>query len=170
MINDVKAIQKIVDKAVGVERFSYPAQKNADRPKGDYAVVTKGEERALGFDEIKYFYKEDTKEVIMQVVGLRVVDFEIMFSRDDTELIRFDQGLYSPTLAPVFKEFGFVVMNKQRITNETKTLETNWEVRAGVRLVCNVLRKYEESLGLIEHAPTEGYIHIGGRVLAIETN
>lgn len=170
MISDVLAIQKIVDKAVGVERFAYPAQKNADRPDGDYAVVTKGEEKALGFDETKYYYNETTREVMMKVVGLRVVDFEIMFSRDDTELIRFDQGLYSPFLIPVFKEFGFVVMHKLRITNETKTLETNWEVRAGVRLVCNVIRTFEESLGVIEQAPTKGYVHIDGRVISLETN
>ena len=168
MISDVLAIQKIVDEAVGVERFAYPAQKNATRPKGDYAVVTKGDEVAPGFDKTDY-YINSTGEVIMRVVGLRVVDFEIMFSRDDEELLRFDQGLYSPRLLSVFSKYNFVVMKKQRITNETKTLETNWEVRAGVKLVCNVLRKYEESLGVIETAPINGYIHIDGKIIPITT-
>lgn len=161
MISDVIAVQKIVDSAVGIERFAYPANKNAKRPAGEYAIVKQLSDRAIGFDEVRNYEDPVTGKFMMKVSGLRVVEYAIMFSRDDEEVVRFDQGLYTPKAQDAWREFGHVVMWKERIDNKTLALETTWEVRSGLILRCNVKRELITEVDQIKHIIAEGTVADG---------
>lgn len=163
MKSDVIAVQKIVDSAVGIPRFAYPANNNAKRPSGEYATVKQILDRAIGFDETTYYNDALTGKVMMKVVGIRIVEYAVLFSRDDEEVIKFDQGLYLPTAQAAWKAFGHVVMWKERIDNKTTLLETNWETRAGLLLRCNVKRVLISEVGDIAHVIADGTATVDGK-------
>lgn len=163
MKSDVIAVQKIVDSAVGIPKFAYPANNNAKRPTGEYATVKQILDRAIGFDETTHYKDAQTGKLMQKVVGIRVVEYAVLFSRDDEEVIRFDQGLYTPSAQEAWKAFGHVVMWKERIDNKTTLLETNWETRAGLLLRCNVKRVLITEIGQIAHVIAEGSFTEGGK-------
>lgn len=161
MNKDVLAVQKIVDSAVGKPRFAYPANNNAKRPDGEYATVKQLIDKAIGFDEVSH-YSENGK-FYMKVTGLRIVEYAILFSRDDEEIRVFDQGLYTPQAQQAWKDFGHVVMWKERIDNKTTLLETSWETRAGLLLRCNVKRTLITEVDRIAHVIAEGTFQEGDK-------
>lgn len=161
MKSDVIAVQKIVDSAVGIPRFAYPANNNAKRPDGEYATVKQVTDTAIGFDEITHYNKGS--KLYMKVVGLRIAEYAILFSRDDEEIVKFDQGLYTPQAQEAWNNFGHVVMWKERIDNKTTLLETNWETRAGLMLRCNVKRTLITEVGDIAHVIANGSFREGDR-------
>lgn len=168
MISDVLAVQKIVDGAVGIEKFAYPANTNAKRPNGEYATVKQLTDRAIGFDEVTHYTDDVTGKLMMKIVGLRLVEYAVLFSRDDIEIVRFDQGLYTPKAQEAWSKFGHVVMWKERIENRTLLLETSWEVRTGLLLRCNVKRVLIEEVDQIAHIVANGALQDGSNTLPIK--
>lgn len=170
MSNNVMALQKIVDKAVNIPNFTYPANVNAPRPSGQYATVKILEDRPMGTPEKKYLNDPATGDLIFQTRWLRVVVFDVLFSRDDVEAIDFANSQYHPEVMDLMALYGLQLMHLQAVENRTVDLETNWEVRAGSRVFCNYISYKETKLSTIREVIIEDSIFdIDGVAIPIPT-
>ncbi|QFG06683.1 tail completion [Proteus phage Myduc] len=152
---ELLAIKKIVDQAVGIPNFSYEAQLNAPRPSGNYAVIKCLESMNPAFDEIKIGSNEKG-ETTYTTVGIRVLTFDIMFNRDGQEYIDFDNSFYRPDVQAVCKKYKMFPLGKEPLKLASLTLETNWEVRKGIRMQFNVKREQMSVVGTMSGADIRG--------------
>jgi len=147
---DVSIIMKMVDLAVGVPKYTYPMYENSKRPEGDYAAAKFISEGNPGVDSITY--KDSSNGVIQFSEGIRIITYDIMFSRDDEKVILLDSSFTRPDIKEYMYTEGLFILQKAKINNKNITRETSWEVRTGLRLQFNILRKTEINVGQIDTA------------------
>lgn len=155
---EMQAIKDIVDICVGIPRFTYEMQINAARPEGEYAAVKCVSSLNPGFDETKIVVDKDGEEKFI-TTGIRILTFQILFSREGDEFIKFDNSFYRPDVQAFMKQVRFAALGKTTLNLASLTLETNWEVRQGVQMQFNVLRKDIASVGVMDNA------HVGGKFI-----
>lgn len=160
MQKDVLAIQKIVDVGLRRKKYSYPMYKNAPRPDGDYAAIRLISSRNPGYDKVETVFSNGRN--VMRTTGIRILTFDVLFSRDDEEVIELDNCFFRQDVLEEMRKYGYLLMHKTSVDNETIALETNWEVRAGIRLMFNALRVQETEVGYIEHVETKS-IFVGDK-------
>lgn len=157
---EMLAIKKIVDVAVGIPKFTYDAQINAPRPSGNYAVVKCLDSFNPAFDEIKVGTNE-LGQTTYTTVGVRVLTFDILFNRDGQEYIDFDNSFYRPDVQAECKKHKMFPLGKEPLRLASLTLETNWEVRKGIRIQFNVMRTQTSTVGTMSGADINGEFYDG---------
>lgn len=162
---EIQAMKEIVDQCVGIPLFTYEMQLNADRPHGEYAAIRCLSSLNPGFDECKYITDEEGNE-IFRTRGVRILTFQIIFSRDGQEYIDFDNSFYRHDVQAKLAEHKFAAMAKEQLNLATTQFETNWEVRKAVRMQFNVLREQlSKTGGLMEDAYVDGKFIDGDQVI-----
>lgn len=136
---EIQAMKKIVDQCVGIPLFTYKMQEQAPRPHGEYAAVRCLSSLNPGFDKVEQI--EENGEDFFVTTGIRILTFQIIFSRDGQEYIDFDNSFYRPDVNAVLRQHKFAAMAKTTLDLATTQFETNWEVRKAVKMQFNVLRK-----------------------------
>ena len=153
--NDIIAVQKIVDKAVGIPKFSYAMYQNAPRPKADsFAAVRLVESKSPCYDEHKVVWKEDCQKYVKKVQGIRLLTIDILFNRDDELVFKFDNAFFDYAVQELTEELGYELISKQPTNLRTTSQETDWEIRTGITCVFSVIRTHEVELpdGIVEDA------------------
>ena len=152
MESDVDLIKDLVDLAVGVDKYSYPMQKNAPRPPvDDYAGIKFVSNNKQCTDEYTYVNNINQADIDMNTIGMRILLFDILFCRDNIRAEMLQNCLYRPDIQE------FMWKNKLGIMSITKLpLETNWEVRTGFRLEINLLRTTTTTITTIDEAHLAG--------------
>lgn len=135
---ELEAMKKIVDECVGIPKFTYLMQLNAPRPEGDYAAVKCLSSYNPGFDEHGVVTVNGVD--MYKSTGIRILTFAILFSREGDEFIKFDNSFFRPTVRARMQQLGFAMLGKQPLDLASVTLETNWEIRQGIKIQVNVLR------------------------------
>lgn len=130
----------LVDTCVRVPKYTYLMQQNAPRPKGHYGCIKCISSTAPGRDHIEYINEED--KFIICITGIRVVLFDILFSRNGQEYIDFDSSFYRPDVHDKMKELGLFFMEKTPLSLHSLPYETHWEFRQGIRVKLNILREH----------------------------
>lgn len=154
---DVQNVQKIVDQCLLKPRYTYPMFKNAPRPPVDaYAAVRPMGTFSPGYDEYQNVYDEETDEFVFTTKGFRILSFDVLFSRDDVDIDFFNNSFYRPDVLDLMKSLGMMLLNKGPLQVRTVSLESQWEVRTGVRLDFNVLRIQETRIPRIVEAEING--------------
>lgn len=165
---DVQKVQKIVDQCLLKPRYSYPMFKNAPRPPVDaYAAVRPMGTYSPGFDEYENWYDKDTDEFVFKTRGIRILSFDVLFSRDDVDIDFFNNSFYRQDVLDLMKKEGMVLFNKGPLVVRTLALESQWEVRTGVRLDFNVIRIQETRTPRIVEAEINGEYQIEDVVIPI---
>ncbi|HEI0612408.1 TPA: hypothetical protein SIF59_004291 [Escherichia coli] len=166
---EIQSMKEIVDQCVGIPLFTYEMQINADRPEGPYAAIKCVSSVNPGFDEQTILDNPDGSQSF-RTRGIRILTFYILFSRDGQEYIDFDNSYYRPDVLAKCKSVKFAAMGKEALNLATIQLETNWEVRRGVKVQFNVLREQISPIGIMSNAYVGGTFHDGDKVITIKGN
>lgn len=161
---DVQNLQKIIDTGLLKPRYSYPMFKNAPRPPVDaYAAVRMMGTFSPGYDQVENEYDEVNDDFIFRTRGLRILSFDVLFSRDDVDVDFFNNCFYRPDVLAVCKALGMSLITKHPIHVKTLTLESQWEVRTAIRLDFSVIRVQETRTNRITQATMMGTFNQNSR-------
>lgn len=163
---EIQSMKEIVDIAVGIPLFTYEMQQNAPRPQGEYAAVKCTSSFNPGYDECRII--DVNGEEMFRSRGVRILTFNILFSREGEEYIKYDNSYYRPDVIAAMKQRGFAALGKQALNLASVTLETNWEVRQGLIAQFNVLRESITPVGTMSNASVGGKFIDGDQVITIK--
>lgn len=163
---ELQAMKEIVDVCVGIPQFTYEMQLNAPRPQGDYAAIKCVSSLNPGYDENKII--EIGGVDYYRTRGIRVLTFYILFSREGDEFIKFDNSFYRPDVQAILKQKGFAALGKTTLDLSSVTLETNWEVRQGVKMQFNIIREDISPIDIMTGASVGGKFIDGDKVITIK--
>ncbi|AWN08640.1 tail completion [Erwinia phage Faunus] len=166
--DDIQAMKEIVDQAVKIPLFTYEMQLNAQRPSGEYAAVKWLSSVNPGFDECSIVTDSDGVEYF-RTLGIRVLTFHIIFSRDGQEYVDYDNSYYRPDVQAVMRKHGFAAMGKEALNLATTQFETNWEVRQAIKVQFNVKREQITPVDVMENAIVGGLFYDGQTVIHMST-
>lgn len=162
---EVDAMKEIVDVCVGIPRFSYAMQLNAERPSGTYAAIKCLSSVNPGYDETRLV--EIDGKTFFRTRGVRVLTFAILFSREGSEYAAFDNSYYRQDVKQVMLKHGFAALGKTQLDLASITLETNWEFRQGIKAQFNVLAEQLSELDNMSNA-TVGSKFVDGSTVIIK--
>lgn len=163
---EIQAMKELVDLAVGIPLFTYEMQKNAPRPTGDYAAIKCTSSVNPGCDESKIVDVNGVET--FQTKGVRILTFQIVFSREGDEYIKFDNSYFRPDVIAFMRQRGLCALAKQALNLASVTLETNWEFRQGIVAQFNVLRIDQTPIGIMDDASVGGKFIEGDIVTEIK--
>lgn len=152
----ILGIQKIVDTAVRVPKYSYPMYQNAPRPPSEkFAAIRFVSSRNPGYDNIIH-YTSVNGELMQKTEGVREIMFDILFNRDDTDVVRFDNSFFRPDIQQVCHEVNLELLRKKPTDLRTRSLETNWEIRTGITCIFSAIVTDEVVIGYVDEANMNG--------------
>lgn len=164
--SEIQTMKEFVDLAVGIPLFTYEMQQNAPRPSGEYAAIKCTSSVNPGCDESKII---DVNGVEMfQTKGVRILTFQIVFSREGDEYIKYDNSYFRPDVIAFMKQRGLCALAKQALNLASLTLETNWEFRQGIVAQFNVLRIDQTPIGIMDDASVGGKFIEGDIITVIK--
>ena len=167
---DVQRVQKIIDQCVLKPKYSYPMFKNAPRPPVDaYAAVRLMGTYSPGYDQVNNDYDPVADEFVFTTRGIRILSFDVLFSRDDVDVDFLNNSFYRPDVLDLMRKLQMVLITKGPILVKTLTLESQWELRTAIRLDFNVIRKQVTRIPRIVEADIGGSYQEGGRTTVINT-
>jgi len=147
MRSDIRAIQYFIDQMVGIPKFSYPANKQGERPSGNFCSVKLLEEyqESIPAQYIKEQTDETTTYLTRSLARLR---FRIGLVDDDGEAgTRIMHGWTSEAMKSLMFSTGYGFILCTPLSNEAAKLEhTEWEPRQGFSLDVYVERNFEETV------------------------
>lgn len=172
--DDLIVMMGMVDRAVMKPKFTYPMHENAPRPPVDsYASIRVRKIRSPSTDVT---YDRYINNNLYQIVeGIRVITFDILFSRDDEESAWFEGCFNRRDIIDYMKSKGYGVLTHGILDEQDIVRETTWEVRTGFTVDVSVVRRFymhpdmvQSGLGTHHQAvdPSGGTDDI----LAVETN
>ena len=163
---EIQAMKEIVDVAVGIPLYTYEMQQNAPRPSGEYAAIKCTSSFNPGFDETRLVTIGGVEK--FRTRGVRLLTFLIMFSREGQEYIDFDNSFYRPDVNAILRKHKFCAMGKEALSLASIAMETNWEVRQGVRMQFNVLREQISDIGTMQFANVGGEFIDGDKIITVK--
>lgn len=163
---EIQAMKEIVDVAVGIPLFTYEMQENAPRPTGPYAAIKCTSSFNPGFDETRVVNIGGVEK--FRTRGVRLLTFMILFSREGQEYIDFDNSFYRPDVNAILRKHKFCAMGKEALSLASIAMETNWEVRHGVRMQFNVLREQISDIGTMQFANVGGEFIDGDKIITVK--
>lgn len=156
----IVALQKIVDTAVGVEKYSYPMYQNAPRPPNEkFAAIRMLASRNPGYDNISYYEKDG--KYIQRIEGIREIMFDVLFNRDNSDILKFDSAFFRQDVQDKCEEMGLELLRKKPTNLRTRSLETNWEIRTGITCIFSNIVVYEHEANDINEFNIEGKYNEG---------
>lgn len=162
MKSDLRVIQEMVDIAVGIPRFTYQMNRNAPRPQGEYAAVRLSKTHKPGYDKIEYI--DSPFGVMFKTTGVRILDFDILFSRDDEESDTFNNAFHRPDIREYMESKGYALMGNFPLNIKDKKFETDWEPRTGVTIRVSTVRTQETFIESIDAVEVNGDYNEGDMV------
>lgn len=164
---EIQAMKDIVDLAVGIPLYTYEMQMtDAPRPSGAYGAVKCVSSYNPGCDESKIV--EVNGQQMFQTLGVRILTFQIVFSREGEEYIAYDNSYFRPDVIAFMRQRGFAALGKQALNLASIVLETNWEYRQGLVAQFNVIRKTLSPIGTMDDASVGGKFIEGDIVTVIK--
>lgn len=168
----IVAMQKIVDVAVGIPRYSYPMYQNAPRPDKDaFAAIRIIASRSPCYDQVTTYEKNG--KLIQRTEGSREIMIDILFNRDSGfgDIAKFDNCFFRPDIVSICDEVGMHLLRKKPTNLRTRSLETNWEIRTGITCIMSTLQVDEIELGWIDEFNISGdFFNEGEETTTININ
>lgn len=165
MIEDLRMLQQVVDLAVGKPKYTYQMNRNAPRPEGDYAAVRLEKTMSPGIDTSETI--QQGNQLIFRTRGIRILELDILFSRDDVEVDVFNTCFNRPDIKELLAKNGYALMNKYPIEIKDRTFETDWEIRNGITVIMSVVRVHETDITPINVVSVEGDYHVEDKTIHV---
>ena len=153
---DIRVMQAFVDIMVGIDRFSYPARQQGDKPKGEFAHISLIDEYQESIPSTEVIAKTTTT-ITYLTSSLAKLRFRVgIVETDGMASTKIMHGWTSELMkAEMIKSgYGFVKCNP--IGLEDAKLEKEWETRQGLSVELYVVRTYEEVVSTIDSMQITG--------------
>lgn len=157
MRTETDLLKGLVDVAVEKPRYTYPMLVNTARPEGDYAAVKFIGQTNPGTDNVDYVQEGD--DIVQVTSGIRIMKYWALFSRDDVEAEALQNCVFRPDVQDYLFSNKMGLMSISKLSNESLTLETNWELRTGFEVLFNVHRTVRTVLSTINAVEIQGEYH-----------
>lgn len=165
MIKDLRVVQKMVDIAVGIERFTYQMNRNAPRPNGEYAAIRLHKTHKPGYDKIEYI--DGPFGLVHRTTGIRILEIDILFSRDDEEADTFNNSFHRPDIREYMEKNGYALMHSFDLNLRDRKFETDWEPRTGTTILVSTIRTQDTDVTPIDVIEVKGVFNEGNTVYPI---
>lgn len=167
-IKDLRVAQKMVDMAVEIERYTYPMNRNATQPKGDYAAIKLAESITVGYPKIEY--EQTPLGMLYRTYQTQILEFDILFSRDDGEdFDKFNNAFSRPRIREFLDKEGYALMSRTPNYNADRKFETDWQSRNRVTIRLSTIRVYEDVVDEIDAVEINGDYNEGSYTSHIGT-
>ena len=157
---DVKVMQTFVDTMVGIPKFSYPArQNNAPKPADEFAHIRFLGEYPVGIPRQTITAQDEltTTYTTYSAVRLR---FRIgLVDTTGIPASKVMHGWTSEAMKSLMISSGFGFIKCTPISNETQSLEKEWETRQGFSVEVYATREYAEVVDNITSVTVSGEFH-----------
>jgi len=141
---DIKALQTFIDTMVGIPKFSYPAKKNAPKPKDEFAHIALLEEYQVGIPKQEILEQSDT-ETTYRYYSPAMLRFRVgIIETDGINSTKIMHGWTSEAIKELMKSTGYGFIRCQPVSLEDAKLEKFWETRQGFTIDMYATRTYEE--------------------------
>ena len=169
---DVKVMQKFVDTLVGIPRFSYPAKRNAPRPKGEFAHIKLLDEYQIGVPS--YYAKNETAETTDRVIlSPTLLRFRVgIVETNGIASTKIMHGWTTEVIKSLMITTGYGFVKAEPIGLEDAKLETQWEPRQALSIELNTTRVFKEVVDNITGMTISGEVSEGEELhhLLIDVN
>ena len=162
---DIKFMQVLVDSMVGIDKFSYPARRNAPRPKENFCTIALIEQHVIGtpVGTVLEIFKTNTNEVIghrHQYATAATLRFRIgVYGSDGLPEVKIVSSWTTEKSKAIYKEYGYGYIMSHHIALEDELLEKDWNARVGFSVNISTTRYVHEDITLIKYAgPIQGQI------------
>lgn len=169
--NDVLHMQKLVDRGVLIPKFSYPMERNFPRPTAPaFASVRQLEEINPGQDKVEVY--QNGNKMFTKVTGVRYVIFEVLFTEGSVRAGQFVSSFRRQDMLDLMRHNKMAILTATPIRNENLTMETNWELRDGLKVVTLVNREwvFESGDGPLESLDVNGVFNDANNKYTIRVN
>ena len=149
--NDVLFMQKLVDEAMGVPRYTYPMNRKAPKPKDkEFAAVLLVEENAIGQPTVKTVEREGI--LYQQMYTPTNLKFKVLFTNGEQAPSKFVSSFRRQKMLDLFKKNRMSILDFKKAVNDDVSLETNWEIRDYVMVDCFIYKMFEDAIDEIKEA------------------
>ena len=156
MKSDVDAMKLFVDTMVGTPKFSYAANKNAPRPKTEFANIKLIDDYAVGLP-VKRIVKETDESTDYIVRSASRLRFRIGVNETDGKAsISIMHGWTSEKMKELMFSTGYGYIRCNPINIEDRKLEKDWEPSQGFSVELYVERVYLETIDNITSMTING--------------
>jgi len=157
MIQDIQALQVMVDTMVGTPRFSYPArQNNAPKPAGEFAHIRLLEEYPVSIPTQRILTQTDD-ETTFRTISAAQLRYRVgVVDTDGLPASRIMHGWTSEAMKALMISLGYGFIRCTPLSNEDASLEKEWEYRQGFSVLMYVTRVYDETVNNIRSMEISG--------------
>lgn len=149
--NDVLFMQKLVDEAMGVPKYTYPMNRNAPKPKDkEFAAVLLVEEITIGQPTGKTVEREGI--LYQQMYTPTNLKFKVLFTNGEQAPSKFVSSFRRQKMLDLFKKNRMSILDFKKAVNDDVSLETNWEIRDYVMVDCFIYKMFEDVIDEIKEA------------------
>ena len=149
--DDVLFMQKLVDEAMGVPKYTYPMNRNAPKPKDkEFAAVLLVEEIAIGQPTAKTVEREGI--LYQQMYTPTNLKFKVLFTNGEQAPSKFVSSFRRQKMLDLFKKNRMSILDFKKAVNDDVSLETNWEIRDYVMVDCFIYKMFEDAIDEIKEA------------------
>lgn len=146
--DDVLFMQKLVDTAMNVPKYSYPMNRNAPKPKEkEFAAVLLVEENAIGQPTDRIVLRDDI--YYQQMFTPTYLKFKVLFTNGAQAPSKFISSFRRQNMMDMFKQNRMSILDFKKAVNDDVSLETNWEIRDYVMVECFMNKMFEEVIQVI---------------------
>ena len=147
--DDVLFMQKLVDLAVGVPKYTYQMNRNNPKPKDtEFAAVLLVEEKAIGQPTDKIVERDG--KYYQQMYTPTTLKFKILFTNGEQAPSKLISSFRRQKMLELFKANRMSILDFNKAINDDASLETNWEIRDYVMVDCFIYKMFEEELDVLE--------------------
>lgn len=167
-IDDTQKMMDLVSLSLRRPKYAYAMQHNQPKPKvPEFAAVKLVRESNPGRD--KYEVIEVNGDIVGRTTGVRMLEFKVLFTEGDALCSEFISTTRLPAVQEFYSKQNFAYIKHEKLINESKDLETNWEIREGLLLTYMTLRQYDSPIGIIENVIWDGKYNEGDKEIAINS-
>lgn len=173
--DSVKAMQRFVDTMVGIEKFSYPAKRNAPRPKKAFCSIALVEQYEVGLPiTIRTDIKDiNTDEVIgghYKSISAVTLRYRLSFiGTDGTPALKVKHGWTRQDVIDLMYDYGYGYLHSFPTGLEDRQHEKEWEEGQGMSVLLSGNAVLEECIpDIIVVEPIRGCFIDGGKVIEVE--
>jgi len=168
-MTDVQAMQKFVDQALGIDKYSYPMQVNAPKPTPPFASVRVEDEKQAGIPQSTTVENEDGS-VTETIQSNQIITYEILFTEGTSVASEFTMSFRRQDMLDAMKDLNIYILDIEPIKNESLTLQTNWEIRHGLLVNCIRSKVTTNTSQVIDEADVGGEFDLNGAVVDMNIN
>ena len=177
MIKDIRYMQELIDSMVGIPKFSYPARRNAPRPKSNFCTIALIEQHVIGCPVSTLLEIKDP--ATLDVIGHRTIyqtaatlRFRVaVYGSDGIPEVKIVSSWTTEASKAIGFKHGYGYLESHHISLEDELLEKDWNARAGFSVGISTTRTLTEDVMLIEAVgPINGCFVEDGKIVPVIIN